>query len=103
MNTRILTLLATLALTTIVASGSASACGGKYQATLEADTGAGVGYCSDGTLDEAGMGAVPATGSGTPEGCGGNYPAAVEVSSVMVAEGMGVGYCSDGTLDAAAV
>ena len=68
-------------------------CGGNYKATVEADTGQGVTYCSDGTIEPF----VPADGDGTSS-CGGVYAASVEVETVEVQPGLGVGYCSDGTI-----
>lgn len=69
------------------------ACGGEYLVTVEADTGRGVGYCSDGTLDWL----VPPNGDGTSE-CGSEYPAAVEVDDPRTPPADGVSYCSDGTI-----
>ena len=84
----------------------AQACGGNYPATVKGDTGQGVTYCSDGTI-EAVTDLAPeeiddaiTTGDGTATSCGdAGYPASVETQNVETGPGQSVSYCSDGTLD----
>ena len=80
-----------------VGPAPAQACGGNYLVAVEADSGQGVSYCSDGTLEPF----IPADGDGSSS-CGGNYAVAVETENIDLPDGapfQSVSYCSDGTLD----
>ncbi len=82
-------------LSLVVGTPVAEACGGNYDVTVEADTGQGVTYCSDGTVE--GVRDLTAPGD-SGANCGGEYAVAVGADT-----GQGVTYCSDGTLGDAGV
>lgn len=83
-------------LSIVVGTPAAEACGGNYPVTVEGDTGQGITYCSDGTIE--GVRDLTAPQGDGNSGCGGNYPVTVETETVQL-PGHGISYCSDGTFE----
>lgn len=89
--------LALAGLSIVVGTPVAEACGGNYVVTVEADTGQGITYCSDGTI--AGVRDVTAPGD-SKANCGGNYPVNVGAGPVDdPTSASSYTYCSDGTFE----